>query len=166
MSAAFEALSGVLKARSGLTLGPGKQYLLETRLAPVLRREALADLAALAERVLAAITAGTAMTTLNFGEAAGWFVRQGADEAYVRSLRARLVFPLVPFDDDLAIRAALLLPATRSAGLSLGDRACLALARRSGTTALTADRAWAGASVGRVSAAASRAARKGRMGIL
>ena len=97
-----------------------------------------------AERVLEAITAGTSMTTLNFGEVAGWFIRQGAEEVYVRSLRARLVFPLVPFDDDLAIRAALLLPATRSAGLSLGDRACLALARRSGTTALTADRAWAG----------------------
>ena len=97
-----------------------------------------------AERVLAAIAAGTTMTTLNFGEVAGWFVRQGADEAYVRSLRARLVFPLVPFDDDLAIRAALLLPATRSAGLSLGDRACLALASRSSVPALTADRAWAG----------------------
>ena len=54
MNAAFEALSGVLKARSGLMLGPDKQYLLETRLAPVLRRESLADLAALAERVLAA----------------------------------------------------------------------------------------------------------------
>ena len=96
-----------------------------------------------AERVLEAITAGTSMTTLNFGEVAGWFIRQGAEEAYIRSLRARLVFPLVPFDDDLAIRAALLLPATRSAGLSLGDRACLALASRSGAAALTADRAWA-----------------------
>ena len=39
MSGAFEALSGVLKARSGLILGPDKQYLLETRLAPVLRRD-------------------------------------------------------------------------------------------------------------------------------
>ena len=84
------------------------------------------------------------MTSLNFGEVAGWFIRQGADETYVRSLRARLVFPLVPFDDDLAIRAALLLPATRSAGLSLGDRACLALAERSGVPALTADTAWSG----------------------
>ncbi len=96
-----------------------------------------------AERVLSAITSGATMTTLTFGEVAGWFVKQGADEAYIRSLRARLVFPLVPLDDDLAIRAALLLPATRSAGLSLGDRACLALASRSGVSALTADRAWA-----------------------
>ena len=96
------------------------------------------------DRVIAAIATGASMTSLNFGEVAGWFIRQGADEAYVRSLRARLVFPLVPFDDDLAIRAALLLPATRSAGLSLGDRACLALAERSGVPALTAERAWSG----------------------
>ena len=54
MSGAFEALSGVLKARSGLVLGPDKQYLLETRLAPVLRRESLRDLRALADRVLCA----------------------------------------------------------------------------------------------------------------
>ncbi len=96
-----------------------------------------------ADQVISAIATGASMTTLNFGEVAGWFIRQGADEAYVRSLRARLVFPLIPFDDDLAIRAALLLPSTRSAGLSPGDRACLALASRSGVPALTADRIWA-----------------------
>jgi len=31
---------------------------------------------------------------------------------------------------------------TRPAGLSFGDRACLALARRSGRKAMTADRTW------------------------
>lgn len=49
----------------------------------------------------------------------------------------------MPFDEDLAYRAALLRTATRAAGLSLGDRACLALAERLGVPALTADRAWA-----------------------
>jgi PIN domain nuclease of toxin-antitoxin system len=38
--------------------------------------------------------------------------------------------------------------ATRSAGLSLGDRACLALAERLGMVALTADRAWGTLQVG------------------
>ena len=35
-------------------------------------------------------------------------------------------------------------PATRAVGLSLGDRACLALAAELGVPALTADRGWAG----------------------
>jgi ribonuclease VapC len=49
------------------------------------------------------------------------------------------------FDEDLALEAALLRPVTRHAGLSLGDRACLALARRLARPALTADAAWSGA---------------------
>ena len=48
---AFDTIAAVLKARSGLTLGPDKLYLLETRLAPILRRERLPDLAALAARM-------------------------------------------------------------------------------------------------------------------
>jgi PIN domain nuclease of toxin-antitoxin system len=46
-------------------------------------------------------------------------------------------------DASLAHDVGLLLPATRAAGLSLGDRACLALARRLGVRALTAERRWA-----------------------
>jgi len=38
--------------------------------------------------------------------------------------------------------AARLWPATRALGLSLGDRACLALGRRVGAPVLTTDRAW------------------------
>ena len=56
------------------------------------------------------------------------------------------VFP-VDYADALAIGA--LHAATRSAGLSLGDRSCLALANRLGLPAVTADRAWS-----RVAAAA------------
>ncbi len=60
----------------------------------------------------------------------------------VSSLRSGLVFPLTPVDDDLAIRAALLEPLTRSRGLGIGDRLCLALAARSDAVALTANTAW------------------------
>lgn len=41
-----------------------------------------------------------------------------------------------------AIEAARLRPTTRSLGLSLGDRVCLATAARLGMAALTADRRW------------------------
>jgi chemotaxis protein methyltransferase CheR len=47
----FQALAGLLKARSGLVIGPEKSYLLHTRLGPILRREKLADLTALVNKL-------------------------------------------------------------------------------------------------------------------
>ncbi len=44
----FEILSAMLRSSSGLVLGPDKEYLLETRLGPVLRRHEVRDLDALA----------------------------------------------------------------------------------------------------------------------
>jgi len=49
----FATLAAVLRAASGLALGPDKQYLLDARLAPVLRKHGLADLDALAARLRA-----------------------------------------------------------------------------------------------------------------
>jgi ribonuclease VapC len=49
-----------------------------------------------------------------------------------------------PFTAADAIDAGRLRPLTRDAGLSLGDRACLALARRLDAPALTADTDWQG----------------------
>jgi chemotaxis protein methyltransferase CheR len=50
----FETYAALLKSRSGLVIGPDKLYLLETRLAPILKRENLADLTALAGRLRSA----------------------------------------------------------------------------------------------------------------
>ncbi|MEO7026776.1 MAG: PIN domain-containing protein, partial [Caulobacteraceae bacterium] len=55
---------------------------------------------------------------------------------------SELPLHVVAFDEDQAIGAGKLRRATRGAGLSLGDRACLALARSLDATALTTDRAW------------------------
>ena len=54
---------------------------------------------------------------------------------------------VVDFDAAQARHAAGLRAATRSSGLSLGDRACLALALSRKASAFTADRAWTEASV-------------------
>src|SRR5262249_28198869 len=59
-----------------------------------------------------------------------------------------LIANSVAFDADLAIAAGELRAATRSRGLSLGDRACLALALREGLPVLTADTAWDGLDIG------------------
>lgn len=48
-----------------------------------------------------------------------------------------------PLDDEQALRVAQLRLPTRSAGLSLADRACLALAETLSLPAYTADRSWA-----------------------
>jgi len=50
-TAAFNVLANLLKARSGLTIGQDKVYLLETRLTVMMRRENLSDLNTLAERL-------------------------------------------------------------------------------------------------------------------
>jgi PIN domain nuclease of toxin-antitoxin system len=94
------------------------------------------------DRVVEVILAGAEMTTANFAEVATRYVLRGA-KAEARGLRERLPVSLVPVDDDLALRAALMAAVTQAAGLSLGDRLCLAQAQRSGHHALTADRNWA-----------------------
>jgi len=62
----------------------------------------------------------------------------------VEAVRAVTILGLevAPMTEGQAGRSAELRPATRAAGLSLGDRACLALAAELGAPALTADRGW------------------------
>jgi PIN domain nuclease of toxin-antitoxin system len=50
----------------------------------------------------------------------------------------------VDFDADLARIVGTMRAKTRSRGLSIGDRACIALASRERATVVTADRIWAG----------------------
>jgi len=47
----FDTIANLLKTRSGLAIGPDKLYLLDTRLAPILKRHQLPNLNALAERL-------------------------------------------------------------------------------------------------------------------
>jgi chemotaxis protein methyltransferase CheR len=47
----FAAIAAMLKARSGLILGPDKLYLVETRLVSIMRREEARDLAGLAAKI-------------------------------------------------------------------------------------------------------------------
>jgi len=82
------------------------------------------------------------MTTVNFAEVVGHYTRNGGLDAEIRAVLDPLPTSLVPLDHELAYQAGILLPLTWAARLSLGDRACLALARRLGVPALTTDLAW------------------------
>jgi PIN domain nuclease of toxin-antitoxin system len=95
------------------------------------RLEAL--LAASKEHVLGAV---------NFAEVASWLNERGMPADALRAFLAELDFDLRAFDAGLAVATGLLRAPTKPRGLSLGDRACLALAQSLDATALTADREW------------------------
>ena len=100
-----------------------------------------------AEVVEDAIADGATISTLNLAEALSTMARKGADPAAaLATMTERGVIggaiTVEPFTLADAVEAARLRPLTAKAGLSLGDRSCLALARRLGTPALTADQPW------------------------
>lgn len=102
-----------------------------------------------ADVVADVIAGGAVISTVNLAEVLSRAADRGADPA---SLAAELTdsglldgaIVVEPFTAGDAIEAARLRPLTDGAGLSLGDRACLALARRLRAQAVTADNAWQG----------------------
>jgi ribonuclease VapC len=92
--------------------------------------------------VEAALIAGATICAVNLTEVITILLRQGAPEIEVRRMLDRLPIVVVDFDSDLALSAGLMFIVARPFGLSLGDRACLALARRQNVPVLTTDRAW------------------------
>lgn len=66
----------------------------------------------------------------------------GMPEGEIRDTLAVLGLNVAPFDKDQAMRAGLFYQRTHRLGLSLGDRACLALADAETALAVTADRVW------------------------
>lgn len=82
------------------------------------------------------------MSSVNFAEVLGRFARDGQNVMAIAERTLRAPVELVPFSTAQATLAAALVADTRAQGLSLGDRACLALARERGIRAVTADGAW------------------------
>lgn len=95
-----------------------------------------------ADRVLASLD-GAVMSAVNFAEVGSRLIDLGYDPYELDAELRLLGIEIIPFDDLAATRSTRLRDQTRPLGLSLGDRACLALAISEKATALTADRAWA-----------------------
>lgn len=79
---------------------------------------------------------------INYAEVVSHFVRLGMPERDIDAMLDPLPMEVVPADKGLGRIAGRLRGATAQAGLSLGDRFCLALALRDGLPAWTADKAW------------------------
>lgn len=82
------------------------------------------------------------ISAINLAEVITRFSIAGMPEADIRKTLSLLGLEIIPFDEEQAFRAGLLSQYTQPLGLSLGDRACLALALTTHSTALTADRVW------------------------
>ena len=88
------------------------------------------------------VLAEAVISTVNLAEVVTRLALHGMPESDIRSVLGLLGLTSLPFDEEMAFQSGLLSPLTRAAGLSLGDRACLALAIERKAPALTADRAW------------------------
>lgn len=86
--------------------------------------------------------ASARMSVVNMAEVASHFSKLGMPDAGVSAMLKPLPVTLVNADADLAWEAGRLRGLTVTAGLSLGDRFCLALAKRDQLPAWTSDRAW------------------------
>jgi PIN domain nuclease of toxin-antitoxin system len=89
-----------------------------------------------------------AISAVNLAETYGKLLREAFHPDELRQDIAALALDVRPFDAEQAFIAGRMEPETKALGLSLGDRACLALALRLKLPVLTADRQWTKANLG------------------
>lgn len=82
------------------------------------------------------------MSSVSFSEVVSHVIQLGMPPAEVDAMLRPLPVDIVETDEGLARIAGRLRAVTAAAGLSLGDRFCLALAQRDGLPVVTADRQW------------------------
>lgn len=83
------------------------------------------------------------ISSVNVCEVLSRFARDGHDPQQLLLRLQNSPIDIVAFTAEHAALAAEFVEVTRRVGLSLGDRACLGLARHRRVAAMTADRAWA-----------------------
>ena len=88
------------------------------------------------------------ISAVNLSEVVARLADAAIPEENIRNVIEPLDLEVAPFDSQQAWTAGLLRSATKAAGLSLGDRACLALGRTMKLPVLTADQAWKSLRVG------------------
>ncbi|GAB4241212.1 MAG: PIN domain-containing protein [Stanieria sp.] len=82
------------------------------------------------------------ISTVNLAEVTTYLARNSVPPETIKEALAAFPIEVVPFDRDQGLMAGYLYPACKYLGLSLGDRACLALAKSKSLPVLTADKAW------------------------
>ena len=99
-------------------------------------------------KAVAALLPGAHISAVNYSEVVAKLADAGMPPEAVDGALGGLGLDVVPFAREQARLAGLMRPKTRHAGLSLGDRACLALAIQQKAPAYTTDSVWATVKVG------------------
>lgn len=92
--------------------------------------------------VVDAVLGHASMSAVNYSAVISKQVRMGEDPVVAARLIDSIHLPIIAWDADLAREASDLSVLGGTHGLSLGDRASLATARRLRSAVLTADRNW------------------------
>ncbi|MEM1244073.1 MAG: type II toxin-antitoxin system VapC family toxin [Pseudomonadota bacterium] len=82
------------------------------------------------------------ISAVNLSEAVVVLMKVGISQKQAEDMLIELIEEIVPFDQQQAFVAAKLRIPTKNYGLSLGDRACLALGLIKKLTVITADKIW------------------------
>jgi PIN domain nuclease of toxin-antitoxin system len=82
------------------------------------------------------------MSAVNAAEVVTKLAERGMNADLAMRTLSGLAIEVVAFDIEQAALTGALRPSTRTAGLSLGDRACLALGKLRRLPVMTAERAW------------------------
>ncbi len=85
---------------------------------------------------------GGMISSVNFSEVMSKLFERGVTLADAQTAWSGVPLAIEPLTESIALAAAWLRPQTRSLGLSLGDRCCLALGRTLAARIVTADRSW------------------------
>lgn len=89
-----------------------------------------------------AIDGRAVVSAVNLAEVLGKLLDKGVAQEATQLAVSALNLEVIDLDAQAAHATAWLRPLTRHLGLSLGDRACLALAQAIDAVVLTADRPW------------------------
>jgi ribonuclease VapC len=89
-----------------------------------------------------ALLRGSLISSVNWSEVVQKVHSKGSSTQQLAALFTGLGVTIVPFAVTTAELAADLYPRTKHLGLSLGDRACLALGLETGREILTTDKSW------------------------
>jgi ribonuclease VapC len=93
--------------------------------------------------VVDALLDDAVISAVNLSEVIAVLVDAGFEVDHASGRIGALGLDVIAFDEPQALHAGALRKATRRAGLSFGDRACLGLAEALDVPAVTADRRWA-----------------------